>query len=377
LQSLLSAIANEVHSRLSDPTQEKEFSRQHLVNYFWALAIADYNPGDAALRAVVNSLKTRVSLCNAQELANAVWSCSKLKYYDDKFLDLFADESVSRIDEFSGQNMAMLVNGYARLSHYHADLMVAVATNILEQLSDLTDLNLTNFLHTYAILHVSVPEVHAAVVKELKHRLETAPPQLTSQQFACLLWSTAVVDVLDRPLWDALMGHIVPKELSPEGLGQVFQSVMLCVARYPEKEWSIEKTLYEKSEKTWRKQVGEIITSYFHKEVSRTLNAMGIKHVLERLTEDGLFSMDLCIPEERIAIEVDGPTHFMKNSLRPLGGWYTRNYLLESRGYKVISVPYFAWQGVEEPAQRSFLLNLLNKARAGDDVGERNERLIE
>lgn len=109
MQSLLSAIANEIHCRLSDPAQEKEFSRQHLVNYFWALATVEYNPGDAAVRAVVNALTARVSLCNAQELANAVWSCSKLKFYDDKFLDVFAEESLHRIDEFSGQNMVSKV----------------------------------------------------------------------------------------------------------------------------------------------------------------------------------------------------------------------------------------------------------------------------
>ncbi len=107
MPSLLSAIANEIHCRLSDPTLEKEFSRQHLVNYLWALAIIEYNPGEAAVRAVVNSLTTRVSLCNPQELANAVWSCSKLDFYEDTFLKVFAEEAVNRIDEFSGQNMVI------------------------------------------------------------------------------------------------------------------------------------------------------------------------------------------------------------------------------------------------------------------------------
>jgi RAP domain len=79
-----------------------------------------------------------------------------------------------------------------------------------------------------------------------------------------------------------------------------------------------------------------------------------------------IIAVDLCIPEERIAIEVDGPHHFTRNSLRPMADMFTRTFLLESRGYKVISVPFFAWEGVEEPARRSFLLNLLARARAGD-----------
>ncbi|KAL4515162.1 hypothetical protein Ndes2526A_g09534 [Nannochloris sp. 'desiccata'] len=365
MPSLLSAIANEIHCRLSDPSQEKEFSRQHLVNYFWALATVEYNPGDAAVRAVVNALTTRVSLCNAQELANAVWSCSKLKFYDDKFLDVFAEESVNRIDEFSGQNMAMLVSGYAKLAHYHADLMVSVATSVVEQLSDLSDLHLTNLLYSYAILNVDASAMFSSVVKELKTRLAAAP-ELTGQQLVLQLWSCAVTDVLDRDLWDALMGQINPEELGPESLSQVFQSLMLCIARYSQKEWPIEKTMLEESEKAWRSQVSEIKTSLFHREVSRTLNAMKITHTLEHLTDDGLFSVDLCIPEDRIAIEVDGPHHFTRNSLRPMADMFTRTCLLEARNYKVVSVPFFAWEGVEEGGRRSFLLNLLNKARAGD-----------
>jgi hypothetical protein len=79
-----------------------------------------------------------------------------------------------------------------------------------------------------------------------------------------------------------------------------------------------------------------------------------------------LFAVDLCIPEQRIAIEVDGPHHFTRNSLRPMADMFTRTCLLEARGYKVVSVPFFAWEGVEESGRRSFLLNLLNKARAGE-----------
>lgn len=105
LQTFLSAIAREVNRRLANPKLEQEFSRQHLVNYLWALAMVDYNPGENALRAVIEALRTRVQFCIAQELANAVWACSKLKAYNEGFMDAFADEAVRRIDEFTGQNL--------------------------------------------------------------------------------------------------------------------------------------------------------------------------------------------------------------------------------------------------------------------------------
>lgn len=79
-----------------------------------------------------------------------------------------------------------------------------------------------------------------------------------------------------------------------------------------------------------------------------------------------LYAADIYIPEDRIAIEVDGPHHFTRNSLRPMGEMFTRDLLLEARNYKVVSVPFFAWGGVEEDGRRAFLQNLLTKAKAGD-----------
>ena len=108
--------------------------------------------------------------------------------------------------------------------------------------------------------------------------------------------------------------------------------------------------------------------SRFHSEVSRTLNAMNIPHAVEHLTEDEFFSIDIALPEEKIAMEVDGPHHFTRNSFRPLAHMFTRTALLEARGWRVVSVPFFAWQGVEETARRAYLQNLLVRARAGLDA---------
>jgi len=95
---------------------------------------------------------------------------------------------------------------------------------------------------------------------------------------------------------------------------------------------------------------------------------MGVDHTLEHLTEDGLFSIDVALPKEHIAIEIDGPHHFSRNTLRPMGDMFSRSTLLEYRGWTVASVPFFSWSGVEEGARRAYLENLLSRARAGQSV---------
>ncbi len=66
-----------------------------------------------------------------------------------------------------------------------------------------------------------------------------------------------------------------------------------------------------------------------------------------------------------IAIEVDGPTHFLNSHPDELDGpTQLRNRLLESRGWRVVSVPVTEWQraGPEEASKIAFLQTLLEQA---------------
>ena len=92
---------------------------------------------------------------------------------------------------------------------------------------------------------------------------------------------------------------------------------------------------------------------------------MGITHVNEYIIDDGLLSIDIALPEEKIAIEVDGAHHFTRNTLRPVAQMFARITLLEARGYTVVSVPFYLWHGAEDSARRALLKSLLEKARAG------------
>ena len=66
--------------------------------------------------------------------------------------------------------------------------------------------------------------------------------------------------------------------------------------------------------------------------------------------------------DEFIAIEVDGPHHFTTNTLSPLGEMLARRRLLESRGWEVISVPFFKWSKQPASSQKDYLLQVLHSA---------------
>lgn len=80
--------------------------------------------------------------------------------------------------------------------------------------------------------------------------------------------------------------------------------------RFPDVGWK---------EQVWKEQVLNFMISKLHKDVSAVLEALGVPHQNEFMTEDCLFSIDIALSGQQVALEVDGPFHFTHNTRAPLG----------------------------------------------------------
>ncbi len=103
--------------------------------------------------------------------------------------------------------------------------------------------------------------------------------------------------------------------------------------------------------KAGRERVREVTVSNGQREAGDSLHRLGIPHELEYVTADGPFSIALAIVDRRIAIEFDGPSHFTRNTLEPLGHTRLRNRLLSAMGWHVVSIPFLEWARLREPGQ--------------------------
>ena len=98
---------------------------------------------------------------------------------------------------------------------------------------------------------------------------------------------------------------------------------------------------------------------------------MGTKPVNEYVTADGLFAIDIALwarGETRIAVEVDGPSHFAVNDLRHVTGQtQARHQALTRLGWVVISVPLAIWMQMPDRAAKEDWLRrqLLQATRSG------------
>ena len=65
----------------------------------------------------------------------------------------------------------------------------------------------------------------------------------------------------------------------------------------------------------------------------------------EHITADG-HSLDYALVDERIAIEVDGPKHFVAHGARrrELGRTVLKRRQLGALGWRLVAVPFFEWE---------------------------------
>ena len=111
-------------------------------------------------------------------------------------------------------------------------------------------------------------------------------------------------------------------------------------------------SMLEVAVKTYREEARKVTVSNGQREVGESLRRLGIPHELECITADGLFSIDLAIVDRRIALEFDGPSHFTKNTMEPLGHTRLRDRLLSAMGWRVVSIPFFEWDRLHQTEQR-------------------------
>ena len=112
----------------------------------------------------------------------------------------------------------------------------------------------------------------------------------------------------------------------------------------PGREWRLPARVEADALRVWKEGVRKASGSDLQREVAAALDAMGFGNEEEAAVEDGFFSVDVLIANQRVVIEVDGPSHFAANNpAKVLGPTMLRRRLLRLHGYTVVTVGYREW----------------------------------
>lgn len=124
------------------------------------------------------------------------------------------------------------------------------------------------------------------------------------------------------------------------------------------------QTLFSSSRVIWTGVINatKYSSSGTHADISSVVATLGLKkHFVEYIVEDPYWCVDIGIPEEKLIIEYDGPTHFARNDIHlPMGPTTFKRRALESKGWKVVSITereWFAQRGMH--AKREYLKSVL------------------
>ena len=103
-----------------------------------------------------------------------------------------------------------------------------------------------------------------------------------------------------------------------------------------------------------------------HRELIKHLSHYGCEFTVEYHTpKPFIFEIDIFL-HPNIAIEVQGPSHYIKNAFRPIASTSIKNEILKAMGYIVVNVPYYEWDALEgehRQGQVKYLIKEIEKAK--------------
>ena len=314
-------------------TKREDMNLTIISNTLWAFANFDYLPRNEVMEHMLKVSKfyfdQNEEAITTQSLSNIGWSLANLSYIpDDDVMQSIAARALTEVkkDAFTEQGLSNMVWSWATLGvDPGAEVMREFSNAIAKRLAAFTSQGLSNSLWAFSVLE-HWPE--SWVVDKFRTRILEMDGKMNYK-----------IDLTQLFIADLTFSHFTE-------FGALITS----------------PTMRESAERAWTElSCSKVIISSMHREVSESLNEMGVPHQIEFVTNDGLFSLDIVLKGRQVAIEVDGPSHFARNKpQRRLGSDYLRRRYLESRGWTVVNVLWYEWAEQSKLNRRTgYLANLL------------------
>lgn len=311
---------------------------------------------------LVGIAMTALPECSAQGVSNIAWALSKiggeLLYLSE--MDRLAEVALTKAGEFNSQNVANIAGAFASMRHSSPELFSGLARRASEIIDVFQPQEIAQLLWAFACLfepadllldsldHVfnniyqfeySTDEVVSNASVEIGKDVNgeamsgsiLCSPVLnfSRDQLGNISWSYSVFGQLDcvffSHVWRTL-SQLEEQKISEQYREDVvFASqvhlVNLCLKlEFPHLQLSLKCALEEKLACAGRtKRFNQKMTSSFQMEVARLLVSTGLDWVKEYDVEG--YTLDAVLVDRKVALEIDGPTHFSRNS-----GWCHLTY---------------------------------------------------
>lgn len=281
-----------------------------------------------------------------QDVSNILWSYATAKEKNSTLFRKMAEHIISldNLDDYSAQSLKDIVWACANSNESHPSLFEKIAGAAFSRQNEFTSQGIVNFLWAFATNGQLDRILFLSFVPTLKAMLTG----FNRQELANVAWIYAVANVSAPSLFhDDFIAAILKKEedeFTLEALVQLHQWQL----------WQIEiksgirlpDSLREKCYEAFLLRVPE--PSRFQNDVATSLTSIGLHAEEEVLTKSG-YRIDMVVEVygEKVAIEVDGPSHFIGREANG-STILKRRQISNLESIQVVSIPFFHWNKLKD-----------------------------
>jgi hypothetical protein len=207
---------------------------------------------------------------------------------------------------------------------------------------------LANTAWAFATAGHAAPSLFDAIAAEAASRVGEFNPQgLTTTA-----WSFAVADTLSSAALAEFFGHafsrrcdVLAGSFADEELSQLHQWWLWYASERGQTTELFSQELLQRCRGAFLAR--EAQPSNLQRQVGSTLSSLELDPQEEVRTEEG-YSLDYVVEwrGRQVAIEVDGPSHFVGR--KPTGATMLKRRQLHHLGWRLVSVPYWEWNELAE-----------------------------
>nr|POE46352.1 rap domain-containing protein, chloroplastic [Quercus suber] len=370
-------------------TKVSEFNSQNVANVAGAFASMQHSASE-----LFSELSKRASdiihTFQEQELAQMMSS----RFYLSE-MDRVAEVALTKVSEFNSQNVANVAGAFASMQHSASELFSELSKRASDIIHTFQEQELAQVLWAFASLYEPVDPLLESLDDVFKNAsqfkfcedssldsnkdidsdqaLRSPVLNFNRDQLGNIAWSYAVFGQMERNFFSHLwrtLSHFEEQRISEQYREDImFASQVHLVNQclkleYSHLQLSLRSALEDKiSHARKTKRFNTKTTSSFQKEVARLLISTGLDWVLEYVV-DG-YTLDAVLVDKKVALEIDGPTHFSRNTGAPLGHTMLKRRYITAAGWKVYSLSNQEWDELQGSSEQLDYLREILKDHLG------------